>query len=170
MPSNFIVDVRLKENDTVHCAKRHNYLSHWVVLAAKRPSKFASVSPVHVAWFVCAALSPDTRASAAATRNICLHMQLVGQVLQLPVVRDVGLAKLHQKTAQALQAATGSQQAEVQAPPAGSSLVHFLTQAGKFFGKDPTKWEAVGQGKVRVAGVSTGVSRAIVMCSQHQSR
>ncbi|KAL0031473.1 hypothetical protein WJX77_002181 [Trebouxia sp. C0004] len=91
MPSNFIIDVRLKENDT-----------------------------------------------------------LVGQVLQLPVLRDAGLTKLHQRTAQALQTAAGAQQAELAPPPAGSSLVHFLTQAGKYFGKDPTKWEAVGQGKVDV--------------------
>ena len=77
-----------------------------------------------------------------------LFAQLVGQVLQLPVVRDIGLSKLHQKTVQALQTAAGSQLAEAPVPPAGSSLVHFLTQAGKFFGKDPTKWEAVGQGKV----------------------
>ncbi len=72
----------------------------------------------------------------------------MGQVLQLPVLRDAGLAKLHQRTAQALQTAAGAQQAELAAPLAGSSLVHFLTQAGKYFGKDPTKWEAVGQGKV----------------------
>ncbi|KAL3152292.1 hypothetical protein ABBQ32_001363 [Trebouxia sp. C0010 RCD-2024] len=87
MPSNFIVDVRLKDNDT-----------------------------------------------------------LVGQVLQLPVVRDIGLGKLHQKTAHALQSATTPQLPDA----AGSSLLTFLTQAGKFFGKDPTKWEAVGQGKVDV--------------------
>lgn len=73
-------------------------------------------------------------------------MQLVGQVLQLPVVRDLGLAKLHQKTAQALQAAGSTQAAD--SSYAASSLTNFLTQAGKLFGKDPTKWEAVGQGKV----------------------
>ena len=73
-------------------------------------------------------------------------MQLVGQVLQLPVVRDTGLGKIHQKTAQALQSTGGASGADP--APSGSSLVHFLTQAGKFFGKDPTKWEAVGQGKV----------------------
>ena len=72
----------------------------------------------------------------------------MGQVLQLPVLRDAGLAKLHQRTAQTLQTAAGAQPAELAAPPAGGSLVHFLTQAGKYFGKDPTKWEAVGQGKV----------------------
>ena len=66
-------------------------------------------------------------------------------MLQLPVLRDAGLAKLHQRTAQTLQTAAGAEQAEVAAPPAGSSLVHFLTQAGKYFGKDPTKWEAVGK-------------------------
>ena len=69
-------------------------------------------------------------------------------MLQLPVLRDAGLAKLHQRTAQTLQAAAGAQSGELAAPPAGGSLVHFLTQAGKYFGKDPTKWEAVGQGKV----------------------
>ncbi len=69
-------------------------------------------------------------------------------MLQLPVLRDAGLAKLHQRTAQTLQTAAGAQPAELAAPPAGGSLVHFLTQAGKYFGKDPTKWEAVGQGKV----------------------
>jgi len=84
-------------------------------------------------------------------RDTMLSLQLVGQVLQLPVVRDVGLGKLHQKTAHALQTAAGSL-AEAPTPRAGSSLLHFLTQAGKFFGKDPTKWEAVGQGKVCLAG------------------
>lgn len=73
---------------------------------------------------------------------MCVWSQLVGQVLQLPVLRDVGLGKLHQKTAQALQSAA------VPEASSGSSLLTFLTQAGKFFGKDPTKWEAVGQGKV----------------------
>ena len=76
-------------------------------------------------------------------------MQLVGQVLQLPVVRDAGLGKLHQRTAQTLQSASGALGTDL--PPAGSSLLQFLTQAGKFFGKDPTKWEAVGQGKVHIA-------------------
>lgn len=74
-----------------------------------------------------------------------LWSQLVGQVLQLPVVRDVGLGKLHLKTAQALQSSALPQDT---AATSGSSLLSFLTQAGKFFGKDPTKWEAVGQGKV----------------------
>ena len=87
-------------------------------------------------------------------RDAFLAVQLVGQVLQLPVLRDAGLAKLHQRTAQTLQTAAGAQQAEVAAPPAGGSLVHFLTQAGKYFGKDPTKWEAVGQGKVCSDGLS----------------
>ena len=85
-------------------------------------------------------------------------MQLVGQVLQLPVVRELGLAKLHQKTAQALQAGGTSQQVE---PAYGaSSLTNFLTQAGKLFGKDPTKWEAVGQGKVNLSH-AVGVSHLL---------
>lgn len=83
-------------------------------------------------------------------------VQLVGQVLQLPVVRDTGLAKLHQKTAQALQAAGGAQAAD--SSYAASSLTNFLTQAGKFFGKDPTKWEAVGQGKVSPAALKPTLS------------
>ena len=86
----------------------------------------------------------------------------MGQVLQLPVLRDAGLAKLHQRTAQTLQTAAGTQQAELAAPPAGSSLVHFLTQAGKYFGKDPTKWEAVGQGKVCSEGFSKTCLRVVL--------
>ena len=84
-------------------------------------------------------------------------MQLVGQVLQLPVVRELGLAKLHQKTAQALQAGGNSQLSDP--AYAASSLTIFLTQAGKFFGKDPTKWEAVGQGKVTFSAPPCQTSR-----------
>ena len=81
-----------------------------------------------------------------------MWLQLVGQVLQLPVLRDVGLGKLHQKTVQALQSAAAPQLSDTAATSSGSSLLTFLTQAGKFFGKDPTKWEAVGQGKVHWTG------------------
>lgn len=89
-------------------------------------------------------------------------LQLVGQVLQLPVVRDAGLAKLHQKTAQALQATGSTQTAD--ASYAASSLTHFLTQAGKLFGKDPTKWEAVGQGKVCVNTLEHNNTIIFCMC------
>lgn len=140
MPSNFIVDVRLKENDTVRhernnfrsvCQLCYDLVCVWTMATTLRT---AFALPLLLARIGC--IIP------------ALCAQLVGQVLQLPVVRDVGLSKLHQKTVQALQTAAGSQLAEAPVPPAGSSLVHFLTQAGKFFGKDPTKWEAVGQGKV----------------------
>ncbi|MCJ1368786.1 hypothetical protein MMC16_007934 [Acarospora aff. strigata] len=90
-----------------------------------------------------------------------MWLQLVGQVLQLPVLRDVGLGKLHQKTVQALQSAAAPQLSDTAATSSGSSLLTFLTQAGKFFGKDPTKWEAVGQGKVDVVEDETTGKRTI---------
>lgn len=88
------------------------------------------------------------RQLSSCDNSLGVLVQLVGQVLQLPVVRDLGLGKVHQKIAQALQTAGGAELTETAS--AGSSLVQFLTQAGKFFGKDPTKWEAVGQGKVHM--------------------
>lgn len=73
----------------------------------------------------------------------------------MPVIRQRGLQKQHAQ-ADANYSAGGAGKGGLDSgsgagssPTAGRiTLVDYLKQAGRFFGKDPTKWEKLGDDKV----------------------
>eukprot|EP00891_Asterochloris_glomerata_P005689 jgi/Astpho2/5689/fgenesh1_pg.00079_%23_100_t len=77
--------------------------------------------------------------------------QATGQLLQLPVVRPRGKAASEAAPSEGqLSTTMGRRAAAAAAEESSATLDSFLLSAGKLFGKDPTKWDQVGDEQVEV--------------------
>ncbi len=90
-------------------------------------------------------------------KHSCAALQGQPQVLELPVqlVRSrYGTPGTPAAPDSARQGRTGSSRSTTPAPAPMGSLEHFLGMAGQLFGRDPKKWERLGDEKVASANNS----------------
>ena len=84
--------------------------------------------------------------------DVCHSLQATGQLLQLPVVRPRGKAASEAAPLEGQLSTTMGRRAAAAANSAAeessATLDSFLLTAGKLFGKDPTKWDQVGDEQV----------------------
>ena len=84
--------------------------------------------------------------------DVCHALQATGQLLQLPVVRPRSKAAGEAAPSEGQLSTTMGRRAAAAttsaAEESSATLDSFLLSAGKLFGKDPTKWDQVGDEQV----------------------
>lgn len=90
-----------------------------------------------------------TYSPCACPSDVFQPLQATGQLLQLPVVRPRGKAASEAAPSEGqLSTTMGRRAAAAAAEESSATLDSFLLSAGKLFGKDPTKWDQVGDEQV----------------------